>query len=398
MNRRSIVTAVAFAALSAALGSGVASAQGTPPPSTGTPQRGRGGGGQRSELPWRTAEDTARAHRLYISTHPEDLPHTGAQTARRVRTDSIFAERSKGVMDFQIVSYRSDIDSLEIPAYVFGPLKKRGAKGHAAMVWVHGYVHGRFEERHLPFVKEAVARGYVIVAPQYRGSLGYTDAFADMIDYGGKEIDDAESAYTFIKSSLPYVDPERVGIMGWSHGGFITAHILFRDNQPFKAGAANVPVTNLIFRLGTHGPSYTQPFASNPDIGGMPSDVTCGLQHHSPCLPEYVKRSPVFHVSNLKVPILAHVATNDCDVDFIEDQQMVYTLMALKPQLADTKIYVDPPFLPELGGCGHTFSERVTTDPKSPNYLERDDSPAQIDAWNRIWAFFERNLHPGQGG
>ena len=216
-----------------------------------------------------------------------------------------------------------------------------------------------------------------------------------MIDYGGKEVDDAESAYTFIKSSLPYVDPERVGIMGWSHGGFITAHILFRDNQPFKAGAPIVPVTNLIFRLGTHSPNYTQPFASNPDIGGMPSDNTCGPDHKQPCLPYYVKRSPVFQAQNLKVPILVHVATNDCDVHFIEDQQMVYTLMALKPQLADTKIYVDPPEGWE--GCGHTFSQRIVTDPNSPKYLERDDSPEQIDAWNRIWAFFDRNLHPEKG-
>jgi dipeptidyl aminopeptidase/acylaminoacyl peptidase len=393
MNRHTVL-AVAFASLSVtapAVGAG----QGTPPPPpTGAPQRGSGGGGQRGGLPWRTAQDTARAHRLYISTHPEDLPRTNAGSAARLVTDSIFAARSKGVMDFQTVSYKSDIDGLEIPAYVFAPLDKRGARGHAAMVWVHGYVHGRFQERTLPFVKEAVAKGYVIVAPQYRGSLGYTNEFADMIDYGGKEIDDAESAYTFIKSSLPYVDPERVGIMGWSHGGFITAHILFRDNQPFKAGAPIVPVTNLIFRLSTHSPDYTQPFASNPGIGGMPSDRTCGLMHDSTCLPEYVKRSPVFHAGNLKVPILVHVATNDCDVDFIEDQQMVYTLMALKPTLADTKIYVNPPYLPELGGCGHTFSERVTTDRHSPKYLERDDSPDQVDAWNRIWAFFGRTLHP----
>jgi dipeptidyl aminopeptidase/acylaminoacyl peptidase len=386
MNRRFSAAAVAVAILTiGTIGRG----QATPPATGASAQTGQraGGGRQRGGgLPWRTAEDTARAHRLYISIHPEDLPRTNPQTANRVRTDSIFAARSAGVMDFQTVTYKSDVDGLEIPAYVFAPLKKRGAKGHAAMVWVHGFVHGNFDELFLPFV---------IVAPNYRGSLGYTAEFADMIDYGGKEVDDAQSAYTYIKSSLSYVDPERVGIMGWSHGGFITAHILFRDNQPFKAGAPMVPVTNLIFRLGTHSPNYTQPFASNPDIGGMPSDNTCGSTRDQPCLPEYVKRSPVFHAQNLKVPILVHAATNDCDVHFIEDQQMIYTLIALKPQLADTKIYVDPPVGWE--GCGHTFSQRIVTDPKSPRYLERDDSPEQIDAWNRIWAFFERNLHPERG-
>ena len=148
----------------------------------------------------------------------------------------------------------------------------------------------------------------VIITPQYRGSTGYGAAFWNAIDYGGKEIDDVRAAYDYIKASLPYVDPERVGIMGWSHGGFITAHNLFREGQPFKAGAPIVPVTNLIFRLGTYSPSYAQPFASRPEIHGMPFEN----------VDEYVKRSPVFHVQNLKVPILVHVARNDCDVDFIE--------------------------------------------------------------------------------
>jgi dipeptidyl aminopeptidase/acylaminoacyl peptidase len=57
------------------------------------------------------------------------------------------------------------------------------------------------------------------------------------------------AAYDYLKT-LPYVDPDRVGIMGWSHGGFITAHLVMREATPFKAGAAIVPVTNLVFRLG----------------------------------------------------------------------------------------------------------------------------------------------------
>jgi hypothetical protein len=64
---------------------------------------------------------------------------------------------------------------------------------------------------------------------------------------------------------------------------------------------------------------------------------------------------------------------------------MVYTLMALKPKLAETKIYKDPP--EGAGGCGHTFSRRV-----NPKTLERDDSPEQIDSWNRTWAFFAKQL------
>ena len=83
---------------------------------------------------------------------------------------------------------------MDIPAYLFQPINKRGPKGHAAIIWVHGGVHGNWGITMFPFVKEAVARGYVIIAPDYRGSIGYGEAHHQAIDYGGKEVDDVMSA------------------------------------------------------------------------------------------------------------------------------------------------------------------------------------------------------------
>ena len=353
------------------------------------PQRGRGGPPR--EI-WRTAADTQRAKQLYVSKDTIDLPKLDSAghvrwLADRARIEANFEKFSKGAYVFEKVSYKSDVDGLEIPAYVFSPIDKRGPRGHAAMVWVHGYVHGRFDDHFLPFVKEAIARGYVIVAPNYRGSTGYSRDFYNAIDYGGKEVDDVYSSVAFIREKLPYVDMERLGIMGWSHGGFITSHILFRDNQPFKAGAPMVPVTNLFFRLARSGPGYARGFSTQPGFQGLPHEK----------VQTYIDRSPVFKAANLKVPVIIHVATNDCDVYFWENQQMVYTLQALHPNLTDAKIYKDPPE-GNLGGCGHTFMERVqTSDPNAPNYLQRLDTPEQIDAWNRIWTFFEKHLNPNKG-
>ncbi|MGQ0701683.1 MAG: alpha/beta hydrolase family protein [Gemmatimonadales bacterium] len=324
--------------------------------------------------------DSARAAQLYVSNRPEDHPAANyeAATAGKRATDSIYAARSAGVMEFRKVTYQSSTDGLEIPAYLFAPLAKRGDRGHAAMVWVHGGVHGNWGTTMYPFVREAVQRGYVIITPDYRGSTGYGREFHNLIDYGGKELDDVASAYEFLKT-LPYVDPDRVGIMGWSHGGYITSLILFRAQHPFKGGAAIVPVTNLVFRLSYKGPSYQRSFATQAGIQGLPFEKRA----------EYLKRSPLYHVEHLKVPILVHVATNDTDVDYVEDQQLVWKLQALKPDLAETKIYVDPPTWGSSGG--HAFSRRV-----DPNTLERVDSPEQIDSWNRTWVFFEWILRPYQ--
>jgi dipeptidyl aminopeptidase/acylaminoacyl peptidase len=344
-------------------------------PASQSPATGQAGAAR----PRRDVEmDPARARALYVSNKPEDLPtcNCDRDLENQKQIDATYLTRSQGVMDYKKIHYVSAVDGLDIQAHLFAPLQKRGARGHAAMVWVHGGVHGSWGTNMFPFVREAVQRGYVIIAPDYRGSTGYGEEFYKKIDYGGKEIDDVVAAFDYLKT-LSYVDADRVGIMGWSHGGFITSHVLFREQHPFKSGAAIVPVTNLVFRLSYKGPGYQRDYAPEEGIQGLPFEKR----------DEYIKRSPVFHVANLKVPMLCHVATNDADVNFVEDQQMIYTLTALKPTLAETKIYVDP--VPGPVSVGHTFSRRVNA-----QTLEREDSPDQIDSWNRTWAFFERTLHP----
>ena len=211
MNRCALIEALALAVLlSAPVG-----AQGTPPAGGTSPQtggRGRGGGRDPARL-----GGPPLTPRRPPALHQHAARRSPAHPRRRLRSAPANRQHLRGPKqgcdgfsdrDLQERHRRSGDPGLCILAP-----EKRGLKGHAAMVWVHGYVHGRFEERHLPFVKEAVARGYVIVTPQYRGSTGYTNEFEDMIDYGGKEIDDAESAYTFIKLTAI----RRSGA-SWHHG------------------------------------------------------------------------------------------------------------------------------------------------------------------------------------
>lgn len=323
------------------------------------------------------ANDPDRAVLLYVSDDHADHS-TGVDferaIARKGRTDSVFEGVTHGVVDYGKISYRSSIGDLDIPAYLYQPLEKRGPGGHAALVFVHGGVHGNWTETYWPFVKEAVERGYVVIAPEYRGSTGYGKAFHDAIDYGGYEIDDVMSAYDYLVDNVPHVDPERVAIMGWSHGGFISLHAAAREEQPFKAAVGIVPVTNLIFRLSYKGPRYQRQFSTQARIEGLPFERR----------ETYKERSPFYQVDRIEVPLLVHVATNDDDVNFEEAEMLIHKLRAVKPDLAETKIYVDPP-------GGHSFSRQV-----DPETLERIDSPEQRDSWNRVWTFLEWNLRPYQ--
>lgn len=321
--------------------------------------------------------DPDRAAMLYVSTDHADHS-TGVDFERAIerkrQTDRVYEEVTRGVVDYRKISYRSRVGDLEIPAYLYQPLEKRGPGGHAALIFVHGGVHGNWTETYWPFVKEAVERGYVVIAPEYRGSTGYGKEFHDAIDYGGYEVDDVMTAYEYLVDNLPHVDPERVAIMGWSHGGFISLHAAAREEQPFKATVGIVPVTNLIFRLSHKGPRYQRRFSTQQRIGGLPFEK-----------PEiYKERSPFYVVDRIQVPILVHVATNDEDVDFEEAEMLIHKLRAVKPDLAETEVYVDPP-------GGHSFSRQV-----DPETLERVDTPEQRDSWNRVWTFLEWNLRPYQ--
>lgn len=320
--------------------------------------------------------DTARAAMLYVGTREDEgvRGDFASDSGRRAFADSVYAARARGTMRFLKVSYRSTHDGLPIPARVFAPQYLRGGRGHAAMVWVHGGVHGQWPETMVSFVQEAVARGYVIICPEFRGSTGITQQHFDAIDYGGAELDDVRDAARYLES-LPYVDPARIGIIGWSHGGYIAARLAFQRNGPFRAAASVVPVVNLVHRLSLKGPAYQRLFAPQAAYGGLPFENP----------DTYVNRSLLASVDSLDIPFLLHVATNDGDVDYSESRPLVDALLARKSQLAEVRVYEAP-------RGGHAFNQLV-----EPTSLSAAGSPHQRDSWNRIWVFFEWWLRPYAG-
>ena len=316
--------------------------------------------------------DSIRARELHVSNKPQDHPGRDFQLDIHEKTiiDTLLFRACADVMDIKKISYSSSADSMEIPAYIFQPFNLRSVKSHPVLVWVHGGVHGNVDPVYFPFIREAVEQGYVVIAPEYRGSTGYGKEHYNAIDYGGYEVEDCISAVDYLSENNPYVDTDRIAMFGWSHGGFITLHSVFRESHPFQCGVAIVPVANLILRLSYKGPQYQRYFATQERIRGLPFE--------KPDI--YIERSPVYQVDKLNVPLLVHVATNDEDVDFVETEMLIHALNVKQPDLAETKVYVDPP-------GGHSFSIQVDS-----NTLERIDTDEQIDSWNRIWAFLKKNF------
>jgi dipeptidyl aminopeptidase/acylaminoacyl peptidase len=294
----------------------------------------------------------------------------------QVATDALWRAASEQAMRMEKITYRSRIDGLEIPAFVFQPLEPAPDRARPALVWVHENIRGHLYEHFIPYVREATAQGYVVIAPEYRGSIGYGEALYDAIDYGGAEVDDVVTAVKVLRDRYPSVDPERVGIIGWSHGGLIALLAVFRNPALFGSAAAIVPVVNLFQRFAWKGVER-QRTAVDPEnrLGGTPSQ--------RPIV--YRERSPLFHVDNLKVPLLVHAAANDEDVEIEEAMPLVDALRARKRALADVKVYQAP-------AGGHMFDRQIKHDSWEPSNT-RD----QVDSWSRVWRFFGRTLQGETG-
>jgi dipeptidyl aminopeptidase/acylaminoacyl peptidase len=244
---------------------------------------------------------------------------------------------------------------LKVYQYVFVPRKLDRSRKHPLIVLPHGGVHGDFGTYHVHIVREMMERGYVVVAPDYRGSTGYGQEYLESIDYGGLEVDDVVAGRDWAVEQLPFVDPGRCAIVGWSHGGLIALMAAFDHPAKFKAAYAGVPVSDLVTRLGYLGEDYRKEFSAKYHLGKEPGeDVAL-----------YRKRSPVWNVEKLKVPLLVHTSTNDRDVNVVEVEQLINALKAAgKP--FDYKIYQDAP-------GGHSFNRIDTA-------LARD-SRKDIYAW-----------------
>lgn len=255
-------------------------------------------------------------------------------------------------------------DRLPIPAYFFSP--RDTARRRATLIFVHGGIHGDLTDGYLGLIRSLVHEGYVIVAPEYRGSSGYGKAFYDAIDYGGKEVEDVIAARAYLHSFVPYADLRRLGIIGWSHGGFITMHSIFRRPELFKVAVAHVPVADLPARIRTHSPAYERLFAAQPAYGGTLAERPQA----------YIQRSPIAHARKLKTPLLVHAASNDDDVFIIENRNLRDSMVVAGKERAGLYHYrewKDPP-------GGHEFG--------------RLDTPEGRESWNATLAFLRSYLNP----
>jgi dipeptidyl aminopeptidase/acylaminoacyl peptidase len=252
---------------------------------------------------------------------------------------------------------------LLIHVYTFIPKNLDRSKKQPLIIFVHQGVHASLDtsiDAHL--VRELVEQGYTVEATDYRGSTGYGRGLYENIDYGGRETDDVYMGMQWMLNRYSFLDPKRVGIVGWSHGGMITLMNIFAHPHDYAVAYAGVPVSDLIARMGYETDGYRKIYSAPYHLGETAHDD----------IAEYRKRSAYTHAKELDTPLLIHTNTNDEDVNYLEVEHLIQALTFEKKKF-EYKVYQDAP-----GG----------------HYFNRMDTPLALESRHEIYVFLQGYLHP----
>lgn len=274
------------------------------------------------------------------------------QRARRVT--GLSALQTHKLPTVSIVNYAS-FDTTVISAVMWMPYNLQRDGRSPAVLIAHGGPTGQTMDRFQQVAVALASRGYVVLAPNFRGSTGYGQAFvkANQMDLGGGDLGDMVAGVDFLEQT-GYVDAGRVGIYGGSYGGYMTLMALAKTDV-FAAGVDMFGIVNwrTMWERGALDHRRYQ----------------AGLVGEPETHPEvYDRSSPLTYLEGLAEPLLVLQGENDPLVPAHESRQVV-DYLETRGRTVEAKFYEEE---------GHGFAQPAN----------------QQDALARAVAWFERYLSP----
>lgn len=286
------------------------------------------------------------------STPPrQDLFSADGVKLSSVNENQVAELASYGLSPVEFLSVRSH-DGISLNAMMIKPPHFNPERRYPVLVYTYGGPHAQVVRNAwggatFLWHQLMAQKGYIIFALDNRGSAGRGHLFEEPIHYrfGAQEMSDQRDGLIYLKK-LPFVDPTRVGIWGWSYGGHMTLHAMFEDPEEFKAGFAGGPVVDWHY----YDTIYTERY-----LGLLP-------EHEE----SYQESSPVENAKNLKGKLLIAHGTGDDNVHFSNTLRVI-------DELIETGKYVEVMAFP---GRGHGVT----------------DPPARRVLMERVTKFFLDNL------
>lgn len=252
-----------------------------------------------------------------------------------------------------IVHYKSE-DGTVISALLWMPFNLKRDGRAPGVVFPHGGPTGQTTDYFSRTVQALASRGYVVIAPNVRGSTGYGRAFmeANRKDLGGGDLVDEVYGAKFLVAT-GYVDARKIGITGGSYGGYMTLMAIGKRPELWAAAVEQYGIIDWFSMYEHEAPPLRQ-----YEIGLLGDPVQDKAV--------YVAASPMTYIAAAKAPLLVLQGENDIRVPR-EQAQMVIDKLKAQGTVVDSHFYA---------GEGHGFVKREN----------------QIDAIERLVAWFDKYL------
>jgi dipeptidyl aminopeptidase/acylaminoacyl peptidase len=291
-------------------------------------------------------------------TAPGDLwiYHLASGKSQQITHSLVGGIRSDDMVEPYLVHYPSRDGKWTISAFLYVPYNMARNGQNAAIVYIHGGPTAQTLNSFNRFIQFAVNQGYMVLAPNYRGSTGYGKEFqqADLFDMGGGDLQDILAGVDWIKQT-GHLDPKKIAVMGGSYGGYLSMMAVTKAPEVWAAGVPIVPFVDWFTEIENEDPELRE-----GDLATMGDPVKNKAL--------YEDRSPINFVDKIKVPLLLLAGGHDPRCPKSETQQVVDAIKK-RGGTVDYKIYDNE---------GHGFA-RVEN---------------QIDAYKRVANFLLAHVVP----
>ncbi len=280
----------------------------------------------------------------------------GAQRRLTCSNDEYFAEHQPGAMSKSSIKR----GGMEVESRLIVPPDFDESQRYPLVVDIHGGPHGRFQDSFDSTHHVLATAGYLVLAVNPRGSTTYGLDFAKGVieDWGGEDYLDIMAALDDV-CARGFVDETRLGIHGYSYGGFMSSWAVGHTDR-FRAAVVGAPVVNLVSMYGTSdiGVSFGEPQWGGTLAGSFDT---------------FVERSPLTYAPNVTTPVLLLHGEDDHRCPIGQSEEMFVSLKRLGKEVE----------LVRFPGCSHSF-------------LRSGHPKLRVEYLRRMKAWFDARIGAGE--
>ncbi len=280
----------------------------------------------------------------------------GGQRRLTCSNDEYFAEHQPGAMSKSSIKR----GGMEIESRLIVPPDFDESRRYPLIVDIHGGPHGRFQDSFDSTHHVLATAGYLVLAVNPRGSTTYGLDFAKGVieDWGGEDYLDIMAALDDV-CARGFVDETRLGIHGYSYGGFMSSWAVGHTDR-FRAAVVGAPVVNLVSMYGTSdiGVSFGEPQWGGTLAGSFDT---------------FVERSPLTYAANVTTPVLLLHGEDDHRCPIGQSEEMFVSLKRLGREVE----------LVRFPGCSHSF-------------LRSGHPKMRVEYLRRMKAWFDARIGAGE--